>query len=121
VSQTIAVLERRGLVAKSPDDADGRTIHLHLTDAGRKIVAGSWSQRVQKTLDQRDGATQALASLVSTLATHTNQSAFGVCSQCSYFRPRSIGAQCGLTGDPLAKAQTLKICREWRALDAVSR
>jgi MarR family transcriptional regulator, negative regulator of the multidrug operon emrRAB len=115
VSQTIAVLERRQLLTKSADEGDGRTMHLHLTDAGRAIVTRSWSQRMQKMLGDNDSATESLVALVATLADYTNQSAFGVCSQCSYFRPRPNGGQCGLTGDPLVKTQTLKICREWRS------
>jgi DNA-binding MarR family transcriptional regulator len=43
---TLAALEARGLVARSPDPADGRRILLSVTAAGQQTV---WSNRAAKT------------------------------------------------------------------------
>src|SRR5690606_25881921 len=50
VSQTLAVLERKGLLTKAPDPAHGRRIHLLLTPQGQAILEGSWAERVQAAL-----------------------------------------------------------------------
>jgi DNA-binding MarR family transcriptional regulator len=39
MADLVAGLERRGLVERSPDPHDGRRILLHLTDAGRSLIA----------------------------------------------------------------------------------
>ncbi len=117
VSQTIAVLERDGLLTKHADDQHGRLIHLRLTRDGEKIVADAWSQRLHRALtdsgvDQTELEHQ-LSTLLVALQRHNDQQSFGVCHDCAYFRTVSTGKQCGLTGEPLAKVQTVKICREW--------
>jgi DNA-binding MarR family transcriptional regulator len=43
---TIAALEARGLVARSPDPEDGRRVLLSITAAGQQTV---WSRRTAKT------------------------------------------------------------------------
>jgi DNA-binding MarR family transcriptional regulator len=41
VSQTIGVLERKGLVAKRGDPDDRRRVHLQLTRAGQRVLQGA--------------------------------------------------------------------------------
>ena len=38
VSQTLAALERKGLIEKSSDPADKRNIHINLTSAGDELL-----------------------------------------------------------------------------------
>ncbi|MFN2812475.1 MarR family winged helix-turn-helix transcriptional regulator, partial [Escherichia coli] len=38
VSQSLKVLEGRGLISKLPDARDRRSVHLRLTDAGRALI-----------------------------------------------------------------------------------
>ncbi len=45
---TLAALEARGLVARSPDPADGRRIVLSVTDAGRRVLQDKRSARVEQ-------------------------------------------------------------------------
>src|SRR5690606_2194379 len=49
VSQTIAVLERKGLVRREADPCHGRRVHLKLTRRGR-AVKSSWSRRLEQAL-----------------------------------------------------------------------
>lgn len=118
VSQTIAVLERKGLIRRQADPKHGKRIHLKLTRAGKSILASSWSKRLEKALAVASGVAPELESslqaLLVTLQRQNDNQAFGLCHQCAHFRRRARGAQCGLTGEPLAAAQTEKICREWR-------
>jgi DNA-binding MarR family transcriptional regulator len=46
IGATLAALEARGLVARSPDPEDGRRILLSVTAAGQQTV---WSNRAAKT------------------------------------------------------------------------
>jgi MarR family transcriptional regulator, negative regulator of the multidrug operon emrRAB len=116
VSQTLAVLERDGMITKRTDEHHGRRVHLDLTHAGQQIVLTAWSTRVETLLAKGNSSAaveEQLAQLVGALQAYNEQTAFGVCRDCGYFRKLSGGAQCGLTKEALAKAQTAKICREW--------
>ncbi|MBN9459860.1 MAG: MarR family transcriptional regulator [Burkholderiales bacterium] len=118
VSQTLAVLERRGLVARQPDERDGKHLHLALTAAGRAVLARGWTRRLDAAL--RAAGAQAdigerLRALLTALQRQNGNRAFGVCRQCAHFLPAGDGHLCGLTGEPLAREQTRKICREWTA------
>ncbi|MFO1300004.1 MAG: MarR family winged helix-turn-helix transcriptional regulator [Burkholderiaceae bacterium] len=117
VSQTLSVLERKGLVARKPDDRHGKRIHLALTAAGRSVLAQSWARRLDDALAQagHDGgvADAYLKTLLGVLQRQNGHRAFGVCHQCAHFLVEANGHRCGLTGEPLAAAQTTRICREW--------
>ena len=60
VNRACKVLEQRGLVARSPNIADGRSHHLELTTAGREMHAEIWpqahgmTQHIFDTLSQKD-------------------------------------------------------------------
>lgn len=121
VSQSLAVLERRGLVARQADARHGRRIHFQLTEAGAAIVREGWARRLDETLRTLPGAAtieDALRDVLVALQRLNGQRAFGICHQCAHFRREAGGARCGLTGEPLAPEQTTKICREWAEPDA---
>ncbi len=117
VSQTVGVLERKGLLAKVPDGRHGRRIHLELTAAGEAVIANGWAERVESALRAgdhgREVLSDALRSILMALQRQNGQKAFGVCHDCAHFLRQSGGARCGLTGEPLAEPQTRRICREW--------
>jgi hypothetical protein len=106
------------LLTKARDPAHGRRVHLRLTPQGLAILGGSWTERVQAALSAEPASAQLDETLVDVLAALqriNGRRAFGVCSQCAYFRAEADGTRCGLTGEPLAVEQTRKICREWIA------
>jgi DNA-binding MarR family transcriptional regulator/ribosomal protein S14 len=119
VSQSLAVLEDKGLLLKEPDGRHGKRIHLRLTRAGRAVLNDSWTQRIERelTLPPSNAAAleESLRGVLMTLQRLNGQRPFGVCRQCAHFLCESRSARCGLTGEPLATEQTLKICREWTA------
>lgn len=118
VSQTLAVLERKGLIRKEADPTHGKRIHLVLTDAGQRIMTAGWSTRLEAALASsaaEDGTLECLLrSLLSSLQHLNDNHAFGVCRQCFHFLRRTDSAHCRLTGDDLLEEQTVKLCREWK-------
>jgi DNA-binding MarR family transcriptional regulator len=88
ISQTLAVLERRGLVQREPDVGHRRRVGVRLTPAGSVTVAGSWTEP-------------------STPA----------CRNPPLTR-RGSRTRCGLTGEPLAALKTARVCRQWTGLGA---
>ncbi len=119
VSQSLAVLEGRGLLEREPDPRHGKRIHLRLTRAGRAALGDSWSQGLERELAALPADAAALEdllrSVLATLQRRSGQRAFGMCRRCAHFLHESRRARCGLTGEPLATDQTTKICREWMA------
>jgi len=122
VSQTLAVLERRGLLTKEPDARHGKRMHLKLTPAGESVLSESWGERVDQVLCGRPVEAAALEStlrnLLSAMQRVNGQRAFGLCRQCAHFLTEEGGARCGLTHDQLAPEQTVRICREWTVATA---
>lgn len=116
MSQTLSLLERKGLLHKQSDPRHGKRIHLLLTEAGQAILATSWLRRLEDgQLAVSCGKLQASLQdfLVALQRQHGNR-AFGVCQKCAYFRTEPGQTTCGLTGEPLQIEQTVKICREWQ-------
>ncbi len=48
MGSTLTVLERRGLVRRDTDPADGRRVGMSLTAAGRKVLRDRRSESVQR-------------------------------------------------------------------------
>ena len=120
VSQTLAMLERKGLISRSRDDRHGRRVHLQLTAAGEEVLAGSWPQRLDELLaaggaDLEDLAVQ-LRGVLGSLQRLNGRQAFGQCRECAHFLGAPGSHRCGLTGEALAAEQTVRICREWSAV-----
>jgi MarR family transcriptional regulator, negative regulator of the multidrug operon emrRAB len=119
VSQTVALLEREGLISKHDDEHHGRRVHLRLTAAGAKIVSSAWSHRLALSLADEtvgpDAVEPMVGRLVSILQQHNGQHAFGICRTCTHHRSAGGRATCALLNEPLAKPQTEKICREWQS------
>lgn len=119
VSQSLAVLERKGLLEKQPDQRHGRRVQLTLTPAGRAVLEDSWA----KDLEAELAATPMLAGqleatlrgLLTGLQRRNGQRPFGICHQCAHYLREPGGSRCGLTREPLAEAQIDRLCREWTA------
>jgi len=117
VSQTLGVLTRRGLVEKRFDSIDRRVVRLALTPAGRRLAVarGKIWRRMAKAIGSKGSVR--VAALLQDLITQAESAAatrsFGECNQCVLLRKESRALyRCGLTGEPLAAAETRQICRE---------
>lgn len=116
-SQSLALLERKGYLVKEADSQHGRRVHLTLTSAALALLDDGWAQRVERVSTALSGNSldASLQALLLGLQRANGQGAFGVCKQCDHFLRESRSARCGLTGEPLAPEQTVRICREWTA------
>ena len=118
VSQTLKVLEQKGLLRKQGDAADKRLVHLKPTAKGRRLVergvpaaslvhgleglAGTESQQLE------DGLRLVLRSMQEANGFRT----FAPCHTCRFNHGQDGGYFCGLTREPLSDRDVLLICRE---------
>jgi DNA-binding MarR family transcriptional regulator len=122
VSQSLKVLEARGLISRAPDPDDGRLVHLSLTPAGdqalaqtvpvaslRAAVAG-WPDTERKRVEH------SLETLLARLQSGHGRRSFGVCRSCRFHRVISPElARCELIGADLSPEDAGRICREHQA------
>ena len=121
VSQTLMVLERKGLIKKTPDKNDGRIVHLNATKIGRKIlgkslptqtVRGVWKDLSEPKQNYLLGELQ---HLLKTMQRLNGMKPFGVCRTCRYNSNKGNGKFfCELTEENLSQADTKLICREYQ-------
>jgi DNA-binding MarR family transcriptional regulator len=119
VSQTLLLLEKKGLISKVADSVDKRVVHLHISDAGRSQLdeakPTALFERASKLLQQENDASECEAFFTKALAAlqKANQSqSFGLCKTCKHFNQTGKGAMCDLTKGKLSKADSEKICQE---------
>jgi len=123
VSQSIRLLERRGLVLKRPDKQDGRIVRLRLSANGHRLVAKldkqvSWA-RLGENIDTvaLDDTEQTLTTVLRELQKRNDYRSFGQCHTCHHcLRESQTKFRCGLTGEDLRREETLQICREHKAV-----
>lgn len=113
-SQTVIALERRALVEKKVDANDGRVFHCAVTAAGRVIVKSAFPAGFLADMaeDNQTDAGHAAVSLLRALQAGRNFRTFGQCRSCVHFQREGSRHVCGLTGERLTRADSLRICRE---------
>lgn len=119
VSQTLNVLEREGLVARQEDASDRRRVRLVLTPAGRARARAAAPPPVARDALAALGAVRIgrladeLEALLRALQRARGGQSFGVCRTCRHYQPQgSDRGRCGLTGEPLDRRDSSKLCRE---------
>lgn len=122
VSQTLKVLEKKGLIERQSDAKDKRVVHLKPSEAGLALLAELAQSPLLCALHTEHGFDTrlqgALAELLKQLQQANGGRAFGVCRQCRYNQSPAEGHfQCGLTGEALSEADTRLICREYERID----
>lgn len=122
VSQTVRALERKKLIRRQPDAADGRVVRLELTAGGQRRLADD-PARILAEATQDIGTTLArdLIEVLRRLQRGNDHRAFGQCASCRFFRrdeamgERGGPHRCGLTREPLSTADSAQICVEHEA------
>jgi DNA-binding MarR family transcriptional regulator len=121
VSQTLMVLERKGLIKKTPDKNDGRIVHLNVTKTGRKLLEKILPpQTVRRTWEgvseaKQNQWIQELKQLLTKMQQFNGMKPFGVCRTCHYNRDMGNGKFfCELTQENLSHEDTKLICREYQ-------
>jgi MarR family transcriptional repressor of emrRAB len=118
VSQTLLLLDRRGLIERFEDDVDRRVVRLRLSSAGEQFLAESqpalaWQNATRNISPNRiRNATSALREALATLQEDNEGTVFGVCNSCSHCQKLSQRIyRCGQMGDRLSGPETRKLCR----------
>ena len=119
VSQTIKLLESKGLVARRGDPDDRRRVHLRLTAKGRRVLAAALPPARLVTAGQAlgekryAGLVEHLCDLLGELKTMNGYRSFGVCVTCSHHRLEQRGTRhCDLFEVRLSETDAGRVCVE---------
>ena len=119
VSQSIKVLERKGLITKHVDNIDKRIVHLKITSNARtllkKTVPAPLFSNAGKLIKEQSikQIQSALKSLLMAVQKANGLKSFGVCHTCRYNQQLNNGNHlCRLTKEVLSSKEVQLICRE---------
>jgi MarR family transcriptional regulator, negative regulator of the multidrug operon emrRAB len=117
VSQTLLVLDRRGLIERYQDDVDRRVVRLRLSAAGEQLLyenqpALAWQNATRNISPNRiRNAVSALREALLTMQDDNEGKAFGACQSCAHCQKLSQRIyRCGQMGDRLSGPETRKLC-----------
>jgi len=118
VSQTLKVLEEKGLLRKQGDSNDKRVVHLKPTARGRRLVgravpAGLLTSGIEQLpeTELRD-TLNALRGLLHSVQKANHLRTFAPCYSCRFNTKRESGYFCELTQESLAESEIALLCRE---------
>lgn len=120
ISQSIKLLESRGLLKKQPDAEDRRVVRLGLTRRGRTLARsgmdGAW-HAVLRALPEEEvlSLVRGLERLLMGLQERHGYRTFQQCRTCRHLQTTAEGLRCGLTQQPLTDDDLRKICMEHEA------
>jgi MarR family transcriptional regulator, negative regulator of the multidrug operon emrRAB len=116
-SQSLLLLDRRGLIERYEDDLDRRVVRLRLSGSGEQWIYDnqpqlSWQNATRNISPNRiRNAVSALRETLATFQQDNEGSLFGTCATCRHFEKLSARAyRCGVMGDRLSGPETRKIC-----------
>lgn len=118
VSQTLKVLEQKGLLRKRGDAKDKRLVHLTPTAKGRRLVeravpAASLTLGIEKfAKSERQATIRALRVLLRSVQKANGLKTFAPCHTCRFNQKREGSYFCGLTHEPLEEHDVALLCRE---------
>ncbi|WP_103654399.1 MarR family winged helix-turn-helix transcriptional regulator [Agarilytica rhodophyticola] len=120
VSQTINVLERKGLIQKVSAEKDRRSVSITLTQSGLSLLNDDPLKSLTDSIkqlnhNQVETFNQTLKSVLSSALKQREGVPFGACRTCKYFKenfPEGNPHQCSLLHVPLSNADSQLICRE---------
>lgn len=119
VSQSLKKLESNGMIARTADEKDRRSVRLKLTDKSRLLMDAlfppAYLQQAQDAMQQDGGQLlELLTQLLRQLQKQDdNVALFGECHQCRYHQRHDGQPFCGLTQEPLPTSNVNLICREF--------
>lgn len=97
VSDSVAALEKKGLVTKCPDGDDARRLRVKLTKTGREraTALSEWPPELLDTVDRLSEDEQAdflrsLVTVVRTMAGAGQLAPVRACATCRYFEPDAV-------------------------------
>ena len=119
VSQSLKALEAKGLLTKTQDARDKRSVHLALTPPARALLDAvippdfliAAARRMGTRSEDLEGL---LLELLRNIQRGEDVPSFGLCRSCRFHRTVAGGSFCGLTEEPLEMIEVDLICREHR-------
>ena len=126
VSQTLKVLEKKGLLRKQSDTRDKRLVHLKLTARGRRLVeravpAEALTQGIENLSSSESQVTvDSLRTLLRSVQQANDLKTFAPCNTCRFNQKRERGYFCELTQEPLEAQDIVLLCREHQYPKAVA-
>jgi DNA-binding MarR family transcriptional regulator len=118
VSQSLKVLEQKGLLTKRHDKEDKRLLHLTPTHKGKNLIKkATQGKHLALALTAAQSATstdlaQVLQTVLRTLQQANGRKPFGACHSCRFHERGPQGSVCGLTQEPLSLEDSQRLCRE---------
>jgi MarR family transcriptional regulator, negative regulator of the multidrug operon emrRAB len=116
-SQSLLLLDRRGLIERYEDELDRRVVRLRLSTAGEQFLYQAqpgqiWQQATRNISPNRiRNASSALREALITLQQDAEGTQFGTCPGCHHFQRLSPRAfRCGMMGDRMTGPETRRIC-----------
>jgi DNA-binding MarR family transcriptional regulator len=119
ISQTLSLLEKKGMIAKSGRTDDKRSVSLTLTETATALLAEDQRRlsveivRGLKSKAQKRFS-QVLDALVTAESMHLSAPSFGTCLTCIYFREvqRDMAARCMKFEADISDTDAKLICAE---------
>lgn len=119
VSQSLLLLDRRGLIERYQDEIDRRVVRLRLSTLGEAFLnesnpSGLWHMATRDISANRVRySVSVLRAALYELQGFTGGPAFGVCNTCVYCQRKSQRIHhCTWFGERLSGPETRKICRD---------
>ncbi|WP_447969264.1 MarR family winged helix-turn-helix transcriptional regulator [Nitrospira sp. M1] len=118
VSQSLKVLEQKGLLRKQQDRQDKRMVHLTPTTKGKKFIEQSIPAKGLETALETAHSfnlhelKEVLRGILRGMQRTNKRKTFAACHTCRFNEQHQGGYVCGLTREPLSKQEIQLICRE---------
>jgi DNA-binding MarR family transcriptional regulator len=128
-SETIKALEAGGYLVRQRSKADGRSVSLHLTSKGKRMLARDPFELLVRAIEKLDAKVRAamhnaLHQVLTTVAASGAYQRFGVCQDCAYLG-KGIGrsltdisrsvSECQLFDVPIPLKDTGLLCVHYRS------
>lgn len=118
VSQSLLLLDRRGLVERYEDELDRRVVRLRISRSGAELLETAGLNDLWRTATRDVSATR-IRAVVSTLRETlarvqdvTGGSNFGTCETCTHWERRSARVyHCAWYGERLGLTESRQLCR----------
>lgn len=119
LSQSLMLLDRRGLVERYQDEIDRRVVRLRLSPSGEAFLdesspTGLWQMATRDISAHRVRySVTVLRAILYEIQSQNGGPPFGVCNTCIYCQRKSQRIHhCSWYGERLSGPETRKICRE---------
>jgi DNA-binding MarR family transcriptional regulator len=118
VSQTLKVLEEKGLLVKRNDKGDKRVVHLKPTARGRRLIeqvipSHTVASGIENlSVSEQQEMVEALQHLLRSIQKSNGLKTFASCHTCRFNQKREGCYFCELTQEPLEDNDVTLLCRE---------